>query len=390
MFMTEKRFIPYGRQSISEEDIAAVVEVLRSDWLTQGPAVEHFEKAVADYCGARYAVAVANGTAALHLCAMAAGFGPGDEVITSPITFVASANCIAYVGATPVFADIDPQSYCIDPAQVQAKISPDTRGIIPVHFAGQPCDMGSIATMAKDRGLKIIEDAAHAIGASYEVAGETFKVGCCAHSDMTIFSFHPVKHITTGEGGMITTNDPHLYEELLLLRTHGITKDSEKITNNDGPWYYEQQALGFNYRITDLQCALGSSQLKRLDSFIARRRQIVANYNQAFADCEHLVTPFERVDCHSSWHLYMLGFKGMDRHRVFERLRGKGLGVNVHYIPVHMQPYYKKHFQTSPGDYPVAENYYAGIVTMPMFPSMTDEDVQYVIETVLATVKELA
>jgi perosamine synthetase len=254
----DKRFIPYGRQSISEDDIAAVVEVLRSDWLTQGPVVERFERAVAEYCGARYAVAVANGTAALHLAALAAGFGPGDEVITSPITFVASANCIAYTGAKPAFADIDPRTYCIDPEQIRSRLTPATRGLIPVHFAGQPCDMAAIAEVARERGMVVIEDAAHAIGASYQVDGVTSKVGCCAHSDMTIFSFHPVKHITTGEGGMITTNNEDLYKKLLLLRTHGITRDPQLLSRSDGPWYYEQQVLGYNYRITDIQPQSGS------------------------------------------------------------------------------------------------------------------------------------
>ena len=233
--------IPYGRQQITEEDIQAVVEVLRSDWLTQGPMIPRFEQAVAEYCGAKYAVAVANGTAALHLAALAAGFRQGDEVITSPITFVASANCIVYAGATPVFADIDPKTYCIDPQQIKNRITPATKGLIPVHFAGQPCDMAEISTLARARNLTVIEDAAHAIGASYKHEGETYKVGGCAHSDMTIFSFHPVKHITTGEGGIITTNSRELYEKLNLLRTHGITRDPDKLSQNHGTWYYEQQ-----------------------------------------------------------------------------------------------------------------------------------------------------
>lgn len=385
----EKRFIPYGRQDISDEDIQAVVEVLRSDWLTQGPAVERFERAVAEYCGARYAVAVANGTAGLHLAALAAGFGPDDEVITSPITFVASANCIVYCGAKPVFADIDPQTYCLDPRQVETKLSGTTRGLIPVHFAGQPCDIAAMAAIARKNDLAVIEDAAHAIGASYEVDGRRFKVGCCAHSDMTIFSFHPVKHMTTGEGGMITTNSAELYEKLCLLRTHGITRNPQRLTTSDGPWYYEQQALGFNYRITDIQCALGLSQLKRLDSFVARRREIVAAYNEAFWGHGSLFSPFERPGAYSSWHLYMLGFRGIDRGIAFDRLREKGLGVNVHYIPVHLQPYYRKRFGTAAGDFPCAEAYYREAVTLPLFASMSEDDVRYVIQTVLETVEEL-
>ncbi|OEU54980.1 MAG: UDP-4-amino-4,6-dideoxy-N-acetyl-beta-L-altrosamine transaminase [Desulfuromonadales bacterium C00003096] len=383
------RYIPYGRQNISEDDIRAVVKVLRSDWLTQGPLIDQFERAVADYCGARYAVAVANGTAALHLAALAAGFGPGDEVITSPITFVASANCVAYTGASPVFADIDPLTYCIDPEQLRQRLSAATRGVIPVHFTGQPCDMSAIAAIACDHDLVVIEDAAHAIGASYEAEGKTFRVGCCAHSDMTIFSFHPVKHITTGEGGIVTTNSAELYEQLCLLRTHGITKEARLLTRDEGPWYYEQQALGFNYRITDLQCALGVSQLQRLDEFIGRRREIVAAYNEAFAGCEELILPTQRDEVSSSWHLYILGLRTLPRRQVFERLREQGLGVNVHYIPVHLQPYYQQHFGTSEGDYPCAEQYYTQAITMPLYPAMSDEDVAYVIETTLDTIQEV-
>ena len=385
-----KKFIPYGRQSISEEDIQAVVEVLRSDWLTQGPAVEAFEQAVADYCGAKYAVAVANGTAALHLASLAAGFDAADEVITSPITFVASANCIVYAGSTPVFADIDARTYCIDPEQIEAKLSGRTKGIIPVHFTGQPCDMAAIHRIAKDSHLVVIEDAAHAIGASYEVDGQTYKVGSCAHSDMTIFSFHPVKHMTTGEGGMITTNNPELYEKLCQLRTHGITKDPGKLTRNDGPWYYEQQELGFNYRITDMQCALGLSQIKRLDSFVARRRQIAEIYSKAFSCCGELIVPEQAIAANSSWHLYMLSLRSLDRRIVFETLRERGLGVNVHYIPVHLQPYYQDNFTFKAGDFPVSEAYYQRAVTLPLFPAMTDDDIQYVIDAVLTSIRELS
>jgi UDP-4-amino-4,6-dideoxy-N-acetyl-beta-L-altrosamine transaminase len=384
-----KTLLPYGRQSLNEEDIQAVVDVLRSDWLTQGPAVESFERAVADYCGVKYAVAVANGTAALHLAALAAGFGAGDEVVTSPVTFVASANCILYAGATPVFADIDPRTYCIDPEQVKTRLSPRTRGLIPVHFTGQPCDMAALKAIADAHQLIVIEDAAHAIGATYDVAGQAYKVGSCAHSDMTIFSFHPVKHMTTGEGGMITTNDPALYERLYLLRTHGITKDPDRLTRNDGPWYYEQQVLGFNYRITDMQSALGLSQLKRLDDFVARRRQIAAHYTRALSPCDELIVPAQRPAAHSSWHLYMLGLRSLDRRCVFETLRSRGLGVNVHYIPVHLQPYYQDKFGCKEGDYPQAEAYYRGAITLPIFPAMTDSEVQQVIDTVLATVTEL-
>lgn len=384
------RFVPYGRQSICEDDIAAVVEVLKSDWLTQGPTVINFEKAVAEYCGAKFAVAVSNGTAALHLAALAAGFGPGDEVITSPITFVASANCIVYAGAKPVFADIDAQTYCVDPAEIEKRLTPIVKGVIPVHFSGQPCNMEAISKIAKDNALIVIEDGAHAIGASYEENGEQYKIGSCAHSDMTIFSFHPVKHITTGEGGMITTNNEELYQILLLLRTHGITKDPERLTRVDGPWYYEQQSLGFNYRITDFQCALGLSQLGKLDAFVSRRREIVQVYNSAFGVCEKLIIPFEESRANSSWHLYMLQVKSLDRLVFFNALREKGLGVNVHYIPVHLQPYFSETYGYCAGDFPKAEEYYSRAITLPLFPTMTDEEVQYVVNAVLDTVSEMS
>lgn len=385
-----ERFIPYGRQSICDEDVATVVNILKSDWLTQGPSIINFEKAVAEYCGAKFAVAVSNGTAALHLAALVAGFGPGDEVITSPITFVASANCIVYVGAKPVFADIDDQTYCIDPAEIEKKLTPKVKGVIPVHFSGQPCNMQAISKIAKDNSLIVIEDGAHAIGASYDENGEQYKVGSCAHSDMTIFSFHPVKHITTGEGGMITTNNEDLYQKLLLLRTHGITKDPEKLTRADGPWYYEQQSLGFNYRITDFQCALGLSQLGKLDAFVSRRREIVQLYNSAFSACEKLIIPFGESKGNSSWHLYVLQVKFLDRLVFYNALRKKGLGVNVHYIPVHLQPYFSETYGYCAGDFPMAEEYYSRTITLPLFPTMTDEEVQYVINAVLDTVSEMS
>ncbi|MCI5223937.1 MAG: UDP-4-amino-4,6-dideoxy-N-acetyl-beta-L-altrosamine transaminase [Candidatus Electrothrix sp. AR4] len=379
--------IPYGRQQISEEDIQAVVEILRSDWLTQGPMVKRFERAVADYCEARYAVAVSSGTAALHLAALAAKFGPSDEIITSPITFVASANCIVYTGASPVFADIDSRTYCIDPEQIKHKNTKKTKGIIPVHFAGQPCDIARIATVAKQNNLIVIEDAAHAIGANYKVDSRSYKVGSCAHSDMTTFSFHPVKHITTGEGGIITTNDYALYTRLRLLRTHGITRDRQALKRDDGPWYYEQQDLGFNYRITDLQCALGLSQLKRLDEFIMRRKKIAAEYNKAFEGVEDIRVPFQKKEADSSWHLYVLGFRETKRGNVFNALRKRGIGVNVHYIPVHMQPYYQEYFGYVAGDFPKAEEYYAGAITLPLYPAMTDNEVNYIIESILDLVR---
>lgn len=380
--------IPYGRQSIDEADIQAVVEVLRSPLITQGPVSVQFEESIAGYCGARYAVAVANGTAALHLAALVAGFGSGDEVITSPMTFVASSNSVLYCGATPVFADIDAKTYCIDVEKIREKLTPATKGIIPVHFAGQPCDMAAIHGLAKEKGLIVIEDAAHAIGASYKVGEESYTVGDCAHSDMTIFSFHPVKNMTTGEGGVITTNREDLYRKLILLRTHGITKEPEEMASCDGPWFYEMQELGFNFRITDFQCALGLSQLKKLAGFVGRRRAIVAAYNLSFQSESELIPPFEGQDNYSSYHLYVLQFKTLDRLAVFNALRVKGIGVHVHYIPVHLQPYYREQFGYKPGDFPEAETYYRRVVTLPLFPIMTDDEVRCVIRAVQETLKE--
>lgn len=389
MNASTQAFIPYGSQWITDEDISAVVEALRSPWMTQGPLIGAFEKAVAEYCGARYAVAVANGTAALHIAALAAGFGPGDEVLTSPITFVASANSVLYAGARPAFADIDPKTYCLDPRSVEARLTAGTKGIIPVHFAGQPCDMGALHELAKARGLRVIEDAAHAIGATYHHDGQAFRIGSCAHSDMTIFSFHPVKHLTTGEGGLVTTNDEELYQKLLLLRSHGITRDPKLMSSSEGPWFYEMQGLGFNYRITDFQCALGLKQLERLDEFLARRRQIAKAYDSAFATETELVLPNVAPGNDSAYHLYVVQFKTLPRLDVFNRLREKQLGVNVHYIPVHLQPYYQQTFGFRRGDYPQAEAYYDHAITLPLYPKMSDEEVAYVIRAVLETVEEL-
>ena len=286
-------YIPYGRQTLDEKDIQAVVEVLKSDYLTTGPMVAEFERRVADYVGAKYAVAVSNGTAALHIACLAAGIGERDDVITSPITFAASANCVLYCGGKPVFADIDKDTYNISPEELEKGITDRTKAVIPVHYTGQPCDMERIYQIAKKHGLMVIEDAAHALGAVYR--GK--KIG--AISDMTCFSFHPVKPITTGEGGMVTTNDEALYKKLLLFRSHGITRAEEYLSENQGAWYYEQIELGYNYRITDIGCALGNSQLDKLDDFIARRREIAARYDEAFQDCEGIRTPYQLGGCES-------------------------------------------------------------------------------------------
>lgn len=369
------RYIPYGHQSISEEDIQAVVETLRSDYLTTGPKVEEFEQAVAAYTGAKYAVAIANGTAALHAACMAAGIKKGDEVIVPPNTFVASANCVLYCGGTPVFADIDKDSYNISPDEIEKKITPKTKAIIGVDFSGQPCEWDEIKAIAKEHDLILIEDAAHSLGADYKGV----KVGNIA--DMTTFSFHPVKHITTGEGGMIVTNNPKYYEALLLARSHGITRNAEKMQRNDGPWYYEQLDLGYNYRITDLQCALGVSQLKRLDEFVEKRRKLVKRYNEAFAGIENIITPVQKEGCHNSYHLYVIQVKQIERKEVFEQLRQAGIGVNVHYIPVYTQPYYQSHGY---GDVccPNAQEYYERAISLPLYPQLTEEEQDYVIEKV--------
>jgi len=372
-------YIPYGTQSIEEDDIQAVVEVLRSDYLTTGPTVAQFEKVVAEYVGAKYAVAVSNGTAALHVACLAAGIKPGDEVITTPITFAASANCVLYCGGTPVFADINPETYNIDPEDIRRKITKNTKAIIAVHFTGQPCEMDEIHAIAKEHNLLVIEDAAHALGADYKGT----KIG--SMSDMTTFSFHPVKHITTGEGGMIVTNSEALYQRLALFRAHGITRDEKQMTYNEGDWYYQQLELGYNYRITDIQCALGISQMKKLDAFITRRREIVQRYNEAFAGIDEIVTPFQMEGCNNSWHLYVIQ---VDRRKeVFDKLRAAGIGLNVHYVPVYKFPYYQNNGYSNT-HCPKAEALYERLISLPIYSSLSPEQQEYVIEQVVSAVKE--
>lgn len=366
--------IPYGRQTIDEDDINAVVDVLKSDYLTTGPKIAEFEQAVASYTGAKYAVAISNGTSALHAACFAAGIGQGDEVITTPLTFAASANCVLYCGGTPVFADVDPYTYNIDPKDIRKKITDKTKAIIAVHLAGQPCDMDEIHSIAQEHNLIVIEDGAHALGSVYK--GK--KVGCL--SDMTTFSFHPVKPITTGEGGMIMTDNEELYKRLVLFRSHGITRDNSMMTRNEGPWFYQQLDLGYNYRITDIQCALGCSQMRKLDKFLKCRRELVERYNNAFIECDNIVTPYQLPDTQSGWHLYIVQVKNHDRKQVFETLRDKGIGVNVHYIPVYMHPYYQEH-----GYKDVhcanAEEIYSHIISLPLYPGLTDDQQDYVIDT---------
>lgn len=376
-------YIPYGRQSIDEKDIQSVVEVLKSDFLTTGPAIADFEKKVADYTGAKYAVAISNGTAALHAACFAAGIGEGDEVITTPVTFAASSNCVLYMGGTPVFADIDMKTYNICPEDIERKITDKTKAIIPVHFTGQPCDMDKIHEIAKKHKLIVIEDAAHALGAVYKGR----KIGSI--SDMTTFSFHPVKHITTGEGGMIVTDNEKLYERLKLFRTHGITREQDLLIENEGPWYYEQQELGYNYRITDIQCALGCSQMDKLELFLKKRRAIAERYNKAFADNKNIVVPYQDESGINAYHLYVIWVQPEIRKELFIKLREAGIGVNVHYIPVYRHPYYRKN-----GYEKVictnAERYYSGAISIPMYPALTDEEQQYVIDKVNEFTKKLS
>lgn len=374
--------LPYGKQWIDEVDIAAVADVLRGDFITQGPVSEEFEKALAEYCGAKYAVSVNSGTSGLHIAALAADVKEGDVGITSPITFLASANCIVYCGGTPKFADINPRTANISVEELKAACEKNPpKIIVPVDFTGQPADLPEIYQVAQEYDAVVIEDAAHSIGATYTHDGVEFRVGSCAHSDMTVLSFHPVKHITTGEGGAVLTNDDELYAKLLRFKNHGMTRSSDELTRNDGVWYYEQMSIGFNYRITDFQCALGLSQLRKLDEFVARRRELVELYKRHFAELNEdvrLLTETENKK--SSYHLLVaLICGGMERRKnIFNFLVANNIKTQVHYIPVHFQPFYQKNFGFSDGDFPNAENYYSSCLSLPLYPSMIDEDVEQV------------
>ncbi|GLC87791.1 UDP-4-amino-4,6-dideoxy-N-acetyl-beta-L-altrosamine transaminase [Lysinibacillus piscis] len=372
-------FISYGRQSIDDEDIQLVIDTLRSPNLTQGPKILEFEQAVANYVGAKYAVAFCNGTAALHGACYATGIGEDDEVITSPITFAASANCVRYVGGTVVFADIDAVTYNIDPTQIRAKITSKTKAIIPVDFTGQPANMDAIMQIAKEHNLVVIEDGAHSFGANYKGR----KVGTQAH--MTMFSFHPVKPITTAEGGVIVTDNEEYYKKLLRFRSHGI--EHTAYADEQGDWYYEMTDLGYNYRMTDLQAALGISQMAKLDLFLQRRRDIATMYTNALKDVEGIQIPQQLEHTQSGWHLYMLQLKSANRKHVFEAMRATNIGVHVHYIPVYWHPYYQQlgYFK---GLCPVAEKWYEQALTLPIHPSLTDEEIQFVIRTLIAIVKD--
>lgn len=372
-------YLPYGRQWIDDDDIKAVTAVLKGDYLTTGPFISSFEKAVANYVGAKFAVSFANGTAALHGACFAAGISEGDEVITSPLTFAASANCVLYQGGTPVFADIDEKTYNIDPEEIKKRITNKTKAIIPVHFTGQPANLDEIAAITKEHNLVVIEDAAHALGATYK--GNM--IGSI--SDMTMFSFHPVKHITSGEGGMITTNNKDYYEKLLQFRSHGITRDPSKLTENHGPWYYEMQFLGYNYRLTDIQAALGLSQLKKISGFIDLRKKYSSMYNEAFKNIQAITLPFQDKNGCSSWHLYVIRLQLEQltgtRKEIFDAFHQENIGVNVHYIPVYLLPYYQK-LGYKQGLCQKAEKLYEEIITLPLFPAMTENDVRDVIYAV--------
>lgn len=381
--------IPYGRQDISEQDIQSVVEVLQSDWLTQGPAIPRFEETVARYCGANYGVAMNSATSALHVACLALDLKAGDWLWTSPNTFVASANCGLYCGARVDFVDIDPQTYNMSVEKLEEKLVKAAQQnrlpkvVVPVHFAGQACDMQGIRKLADRYGFKIIEDASHAIGGKYE--GEP--IGNCRFSDITIFSFHPVKIITTAEGGMAMTNDSQLAKRMQLLRSHGITREKSEMTHEpDGPWYYQQVGLGYNYRMTDLQAALGTSQMQRLDAFVSRRHELAHRYDEQLATMP-VKTPKRQPETYSGMHLYVIRLKleemKQTRLQVFLRLREGGIGVNVHYIPVHTQPYYQQ-MGFEPADFPQAMDYYAEAISLPMYSALSNAQQDKVIATLRA------
>jgi len=405
--------IPYGRQQIDQADIDAVVAVLRSDFLTQGPKVPEFENVVADYCAARHAVAVNSGTSALHIACLALDLGPGDLLWTSPITFVASANCALYCGAGVDFVDIDPKTCNLCPKALEEKLCEAQKTgrlpkvVVPVHLSGQPCDMAAIHALSRKYGFRIIEDASHAIGGKYK----NEPIGNCRYCDITVFSFHPVKLITTGEGGIATTNDPALAKKMDLLRSHGITRDPAQMTHApDGPWYYQQIALGFNYRMTDIQAALGISQMSRLDEFVTRRHELAQRYDRLLVDLP-VILPHQHPDGSSAWHLYVLRIKpgtspenttqnaggqsliqnlslnsSQTHEQIFEYLREKQIGVNLHYIPVHLQPWYTR-MGFAAGMFPDAEKYYQEAITLPLFPAMTEEQQDKVINTIKQALK---
>src|SRR5256885_127451 len=382
-----KTLLPYGRQSIDESDIQAVVDTLRSDWLTTGPRIAEFEEAFAAWVGAKYAVSFSSGTAALHAAAFAAGLKPGDEAITSPLTFAATANCVLYQGATPIFADVSPDTLNLDPEKAAACVTPHTKAILPVDYAGHPADLEHVSEIAERYGLTVIEDACHALGAEYRGR----RVGSLSH--MTVFSFHPVKHLTTGEGGMVTTDNPRFADTLRKFRNHGISSEARE-RQAQGQWHYEMVLLGFNYRLTDIACALGLRQLSKLEINSARRREIAAKYNEALRGLSVITLPLVRDEVLPAWHLYPvrldLGSLSAGRAEIFQALRAENIGVNVHYVPVHLHPYYRDRFGYKPGDYSVAESAYESLISLPMFHGMTDRDADDVITALRKVMAEYA
>jgi UDP-4-amino-4,6-dideoxy-N-acetyl-beta-L-altrosamine transaminase len=380
------KFLPYGRQYIDKNDVKEVLKVLKSDFITQGPKIEEFERKLADYCNSEYAVAFNSGTSALHGAYFAFGLKQGDEIITSPNTFVATSNAALYLDAKPIFTDIEKETGNMDVSKVEEKITDKTKLVVPVHYSGNPVDLKELHKIVEENEIKVIEDAAHAIGAQYN--GEN--IGNSRYSEMSIFSFHPVKHITTGEGGAVLTNNEDYYEKLMMFRSHGITKN-HFINESDGDWYYEMHYLGFNYRITDIQTALGLSQLKKLDEFVRRRRNIAKLYEASFEDNPFFDTVIEKYHCKSSYHLYPILIKDEykdQKEEIFLRLRKEGLGVQVHYIPVYLQPYYQK-LGYKMGSCPRSENFYQKEISIPMYPSMDNEDVNYVIKKIYKVFESL-
>lgn len=384
--MSRVKQIPYGHQTISRQDINAVIHVLKSEFLTQGPTIGRFEKAIASYCGTNYAVALSSGTAALHAACFAAGIKPGDEVITTPMTFVASANCVLYCGGTPVFADIKKDVPLIDPDEIRKKITKKTKAVIPVDYSGMPVDYDEINQIAKKHKLVVIADAAHSLGATYKRQ----RVGKLA--DMTVFSFHPVKSITTGEGGMVVTNNKKYYQKLLLFRTHGITRNQNLlIQKNNGPWYYEMQELGFNYRMTDIQAGLGLSQLQKLDKFISTRNKLATKYIKRIKQLRNVSSIPIPSDRTSSWHLFPVVIKHKliynNKKKIVMSLHKAGIIVQIHYIPVHMHPFYQK-IGYKPKGFPNSEEYYRNTVTLPLYPKLTEKDQDRIISTLKSLTKD--
>ena len=386
--------ISYGKQTIDQFDIDAVVEVLKGDWLTQGPALETFEDNLNHYFGSKFTNIVANGTGALHLTGQALGWQPGDIVLTAPITFLATANCIVYTRATPDFVDIEPTTYTIDPNQVEEKVKAyqskgeNVKAVIGVDFAGHPCNWKNLRGIADRYDLQLVNDNSHGMGASYY----SDKQYAVKYVDVVTQSYHPVKHITAGEGGAVLTNNPTIDEKVRRLRTHGMTKVTSQLENNDGSWYYEMHEVGYNYRITDFQCALGSSQLKKLDRFVQKRCEVAEKYNELFSNVDNLIIPEIHNAVNHAYHLYPLQINfdklTITKQEIFEKMKKAGVNLQVHYIPVHLQPFYKKHYGFNSGDFPVAENYYSNDVSLPIYPDLSTDDVSLVANNIIEIISE--